>query len=83
MADKEDNLINVALDESNDIFFKILDDYPELDSQDPRRTAVLLSLMTNCIIQLYGRGWTERELVNEVFDHCEIARNILDDEGQQ
>ena len=81
MADKEDNLINVALDESNDIFFKILDDYPELDSQDPRRTAVLLSLMTNCIIQLYGRGWTERELVNEVFDHCEIARNILDDEG--
>lgn len=77
--DKEDNLIKVAIDEGNEIFFKILDDYPELDNEDPRRTAVLLSIMTNCVVQLYARGWNEKALVNEVFDWCQNSRDLMDD----
>lgn len=79
MNNKVDTLINVGVKEGDEIFFKILEEYPELDENDPRQAAVLLSIMTNCIIQLHARGWTERDLINEVFDHCEIARDIMDD----
>jgi hypothetical protein len=76
---KEDKLIEVGINEGNNIFFKILDDYPELNNEDPRQSALLLSLMTNCIVRLHIMGWSEKDLVKEVFDHCEIARDILDD----
>jgi len=80
MIDKEDNLIKIATEEGDNIFFEILKNHPELDKNDPRQTAIIFSIMTNCIVQLYGRGWTERELINEVFDHCAIAREILDED---
>jgi hypothetical protein len=76
---KEDNLIKIAIDEGDNIFSEILDNNPELDKDDPRQTAIILSILTNCIVHLHLRGWTERELINEVFDHCNIARDILDD----
>lgn len=82
--DKEDRLINIGVEEGNNIFFKILDDYPQMDKNDPRQVAILLSLMTNCVVQLHIRGWSEQDLVNEVFDHCKIAREIIeDDEDEQ
>lgn len=82
MIDKEDKLIKVGIDEGNEIFFKILDDYPELDEDDPRRGAVLLSLMTNCVVQLHLSGWNEKSLVNEVFDWCKIAREIIEEDKE-
>lgn len=83
MADKEDKLIQIGIDEGNEIFFKMLDDYPELDEKDPRRGAVLLSMMTNCVVQLHLSGWSEQNLVNEVFDWCQIARDIVDQDDTE
>lgn len=77
--DKIDNLIKVATDEADAMFFDLLEQYPELDADDPRMSAVLMSMMTNCIIQLHARGFTERDLVNHVFDFCELSRQIQDD----
>lgn len=79
MTDKIQNLIDIALAEGDEIFFKLLDQCPEINEDDPRRTAMLLGFMTNCIVQLHARGWSERDLINEVFTHCEIARNIMED----
>jgi hypothetical protein len=83
MIDKEDNLIKIGIEEGNEIFFKILDDYPELEEKDPRRGAVLLSLMTNCVVQLHAMGWSEKNLVNEVFDWCKISRELLDEDEEE
>ena len=79
MIDKEDNLIKIAIAEGDEIFFDILDEHPVLDEHDPRRLAIVLSIMTNCLVHLHLHGWSEQELVNEVFDHCKIARSILDE----
>lgn len=78
MEDKEQNLIDVGIKEGNEIFFKILDEYPILDENDERRTTVLLNLMTNCIVQLHLNGYPEKELVDEVFYWCKVARKIMD-----
>ena len=75
-----DNLVNAGIQEGDDIFFKILKDYPEINDDDPRRLCILSRIMTNCIVQLHLNGYTEQELVNEVFDWCEIARNLLNEE---
>jgi hypothetical protein len=80
MDKKIDNLIEVGIEEGNEIFFKILKEYPELDENDERKESLILSLMTNCIVQLHMRGWSEKNLVNEVFDWCEIARDLMDEE---
>lgn len=72
----QDNLIDTAMKEGAEIFFAILDQYPELDDNDSRRTTVMLSLYTNTIIQLRARGFTERELVNMVFDYCDISDDL-------
>lgn len=76
IEDIEDNLINIGIKEGDDIFFKIMDQYPKLDDKDLRRQAVLLSLMTNAVEQLHASGWSEQALVNEVFEHCKIAQDI-------
>jgi hypothetical protein len=78
--DKEQNLIDVALEEADELFFKILEEYPELDNQDPRRSAILLGLMTNCIVQLRLRGWSHKELINEVLDYIDCADRIDQEE---
>ena len=83
MIDKEDNLIKTAIAEGDEIFFKILDEHPVLDEHDPRRTAMIFSIMTNCIVHLHLMGWRERELVKEVFDHCEVARDIADENDDE
>ena len=79
---KEDNLINIGLNEGNDLFFKILEAYPELDDLDPRQGAMFFSLFTNCIVRLHQKGWNERELINEIFTWCEIARDMDNDEDE-
>jgi hypothetical protein len=83
MIDKEDNLINTAIKEGDEIFFKILDEHPVLDEHDPRRTSIVFSIMTNCIVHLHMMGWSEQQLVNEVFDHCEIARRIAREDSDE
>lgn len=83
MTTPEDRLIQVGIDAGNEIFFKMLDDYPELDEKDPRRGAVLLSMMTNCVVQLHLAGWSEQSLVNEIFNWCRVARNIIDPEASE
>ena len=83
MKNPEDNLIKIGIEEGNQIFYKILEDFPKIDSDDPRLCSVLLSLMTNCVVQLHLHGYSEKELVNEVFDWCEIARNLFDKEDEE
>ena len=71
----EDATINFGCVEGDRLFLSILDDYPELDYNDHRRTSILMAMLTNAIQYLHTRGWSEKELVNEVFDHCQIARD--------
>jgi hypothetical protein len=78
---KEDNLIHSAIEEADDLFMQILNDYPQLDDDDHRQDTFLLCLMTNCISRLHVLGWSERELVNEVFDWCKKAREWQDEHG--
>jgi hypothetical protein len=70
----EDTTMNIGFEYGDEIFLKVLEDFPELDEHDMRRSSLLLCLMTNCIQYLHTNGWTEKLLVREVFDHCEIAR---------
>ena len=79
---KEDRLIKVGIDEGTELFFKILEDYPELDEDDPRQGAMFFSLFTNCIVRLHHKGWSERELINEIFTWCKFARDIDNDEDE-
>ena len=83
MIDIEQNLIDSMLEEGDVVFSKLLDDYPILDDDDVRQSTILLSLMTNCISRLYIQGWTETELVNEVFNWCENARRWQQQRGDE
>ena len=74
--DKEDNLIEYGIAYADTVFIKLLEDHPVLDENDHRSDSIIFSLMTSCIQRLHLRGWSEKELVNEVFDHCEIARDL-------
>ena len=76
---KEDNLIHTAIKEADEIFLQLLEDYPQIDADDHRQETVLLGMMTNCIARLHILGWTERELVAEVFDWCQKGREFRDD----
>ena len=75
MKDKEQNLINTMIEEGDELFLKLLDDYPILENNDHRQETLLLNLMTNCVSRLHLLGWTEKDLCNEVFDWCAIARS--------
>jgi hypothetical protein len=75
---KEDNLIHAAIQEADSIFLQLLDDYPQCDDEDYRQETVLMGIMTNCIARLHILGWTERELISEVFDWCQQGRNWRD-----
>jgi len=79
----EDATIDFGLDEGDRIFNAILDDYPELDENDHRRSSIMLNLFTQTAQYLHVAGWTEKELVNEVFDHCEIAQRWMIDQLNQ
>jgi hypothetical protein len=75
MKDKEQNLIKTMIEEGDELFLKLLDDYPILENNDHRQETLLLNLMTNCVSRLHLLGWTEKDLCNEVFDWCAIARS--------
>ena len=75
----EDNLIEYGIDYADMVFTKLLEDHPILDDNDHRSDAIMLSMMTNCIQRLHLRGWSTKELVNEVFDHCELAQKFYND----
>lgn len=74
MEDKEQRLIDSMIEEGDAMFLKLLDEYPILDDDDHRQSTILLNLVTNGIARLHILGWTEKELCNEVFDWCKIAR---------
>ncbi|CAB4151432.1 hypothetical protein UFOVP592_16 [uncultured Caudovirales phage] len=74
----EDATIKFGCEEGDRIFNKILDDYPELDENDLRRSTIVLGLLTNAAAYLHINGWSVQSLVNEVFDHCEMASKWQD-----
>jgi len=76
---KDDNLIKIGSTTGDDIFFQILKDNPRIDGDDLRQDSILFSLFTNCIVQLHAAGWSEQNLINEVFRYCEISRDIVND----
>ena len=75
----ENNLIEYGIEYADRVFVKLLEDHPVLDDNDHRSDSIMLCMMTNCIQRLHLRGWTEQELINEVFDHCENARRIREE----
>ena len=83
MKDKQDQLINYGTAEADKIFLKILVDYPELDENDLRRSSLIFAMFTNCVQYLHMKGWSEKELINEVFSHCETAREYDYDEDDE
>ena len=79
----EDATIAFGDKEGDRIFLSIIKDYPELDENDCRRSTIIFSLFTNAIQYLHATGWSEKSLVNAVFDHCEIANIDEDDEDDE
>jgi hypothetical protein len=77
-----DNLIDYASHAGARIVREIIQDHPQLDSEDIRQRVILFSVFVNTIQRLHLQGFTERDLVAEVFEHCELARFIasMDDE---
>ena len=73
-----ERLIDYGSHEGAVIVSQIIRDHPKMDAEDIRQQVVLFSVMVNCIQRLHQQGWSEQRLVNEVFDHCEIARFIQD-----
>ena len=73
-----DATIKFGCEESDRIFDAILEDYPELDDNDLRRSSIVLGIMTSAAAYLHINGWTERELINLVWDHCEMSRRWID-----
>ena len=73
---KDDNLIRVGIDESWEIFDQITKDYPEIQGDDTRRLTILFGLMKHCIVALNIAGWTERELIKQTIDCCEMADEV-------
>lgn len=67
-------LQDVGILEAERIFKKIVDDFPELDEYDERQSMIVFALFAYSIQYLHDIGWSEKELINEVFDHCQIAR---------
>jgi len=78
---KQDNLIHTAIEEADALFMQMLNDYPQIDSEDHRQETVLLGMMTNCVSRLHILGWSERELVAEVFDWCQKGRDWREEHG--
>lgn len=76
----EDATIKFGCEEGDRIFNKILEDYPELDENDLRRSTIVLGLLTNAAAYLHVNGWSVQSLVNEVFDHCEMASKWQDED---
>jgi hypothetical protein len=79
----ENATIDFGCEEGDRIFLSIIKDYPELDENDCRRSTIIFSLFTNAIQYLHATGWSEKSLVKEVFDHCEIARDMIDEDDEQ
>lgn len=77
---KDDNLIEIGIQEAGRILCKVIDDFPEMDEEDIRLETTMLALFVYTCEYLYRTGYTEKDLVVEVFDHCEIARKEMDNE---
>ena len=70
-----DNLSDVVIQEGLAIYQKICKDFPILDEKDMRRELLLYTLFIYIVQDLHYLGMSEKELVNEVFDQCEVSRN--------
>lgn len=58
----QDMLIKVGINAGEEIFNKILEQYPELDDSDVRQTAVVQSLLIECICYMYYSGTSQKFL---------------------
>ena len=81
---KHDNLIDYGAHEGAVIVAEIIRSHPVLDAADIRQQVILFSVFVNCIQRLHLQGFTEQRLVQEVFEHCELARFIrsMDDDQE-
>lgn len=73
----ENARINFAMNEAD----KILDDVWSNNNPNYDHGAVIFSLFIDCIHYLTLMGWTERDLINEVFDHSEDPMEEEDDDA--
>lgn len=76
MKSTEDRLIDVGIEVGDDIFFQLLDDHPQLDKNDPRQDAMIYRIMYNCVVRLHLLGWNEVQLMRNVLDAIEVAKDI-------
>lgn len=76
MKSTEDRLIDVGIEVGDDIFFQLLDDHPQLDKNDPRQDAMIYRIMYNCVVRLHLLGWSEVQLMRNVLDAIEVAKDI-------
>ena len=67
-------MIEVGKKEAEDIFLKLLDDYPEYDDGS-RRHSLFMNLLINLAIYLNINGWTENELIEIMLEFLEEYRN--------
>jgi hypothetical protein len=81
MKSTEDRLIDVGIEVGDDIFFQLLDDHPQLDKNDPRQDAMIYRIMYNCVVRLHLLGWSEVQLMRNVLDAIEVAKDI-DSDGE-
>lgn len=78
----EDALIEYGMNLGDRIMCRIIDDHPQLDDSDIRQETVIFSLFVYCCQYLYMNGWTERQLMREVNDHCEIIDKKAEDKEE-
>jgi len=82
LSKSEHATIDFGLDEGDRIFQSILEDYPELDDGDHRRSSIIHTMFINAAQYLHIHGWSERELIEALFTHCEIARKWADKDAE-
>jgi hypothetical protein len=69
---KEDNLIQAVIQETDEIFFTLLENYPKKDKNDCRQQTFLHSMMFNCMVSLYDNDYTIKDIIHEAFSALEI-----------
>ena len=75
----EDNLIGAIVKETDDIFFKLYDSYPEKDDKDIRLQTFLHSMMTSCMLHLYSLDYSVKDIIDEAFNMYQVYENIVED----
>jgi hypothetical protein len=75
----EDNLIEAVITETDDIFMKLYDSYPQKDKNDCRRKVFLHNMMFDCMVHLYDHDYSVKQIINEAFSAFDTYLEIIDD----